>query len=173
MLKRVLRQSLKRIRKPTWTASTAEAFLVNWKLEKAYGVIRGWYKTCSKKPPKPTFWDEEVTRCEYEILFKDEEPKCNPIPIIYNPPEGIDDQPPNKGEIVAVLKKLKLGKSPGALGIRVEDLREWHPLAPEKSRKNQERGWGTIIRRRGDLGKGARVGEHCAGVLPWGSSTDS
>ena len=44
---------------------------------------------------------------------------------------GIDDQPPDEGEVVAALKKLKLGKSPGASGIRVEDLREWHRLARE------------------------------------------
>ena len=127
-LKRVLKQSLKKDRKARLetVASTAEAFLVNRKIEKAYGVIRGWYKTRSKKPPKPTFWGEEATRREYEILFTDEEPKCNPIPIIYNPPEGIDDQPLDEGEIVAALKK-----SPGASGIRVEDLREWHRLARE------------------------------------------
>ena len=127
-LKRVLKQSLKKDRKARLetVASTAEAFLVNRKIEKAYGVIRGWYKTRSKKPPKPTFRGEEATRREYEILFTDEEPKCNPIPIIYNPPEGIDDQPLDEGEIVAALKK-----SPGASGIRVEDLREWHRLARE------------------------------------------
>ena len=86
---------------------------------------------CTRTTNLTAFRDEEATRHEYATLFTDEEPKAVPIPIIYNPPEGIDDQPPDEAEVVAALKKLKLGKSPGASGIRVEDLREWHRLARE------------------------------------------
>jgi len=99
--------------------------MTNGNIEGAYGKLQGWYKDASGRAPKPTYQDAKATRMEYEKLFTREEPPGESIPIHIHPRPRVDDEPPQEWEVVAALKKMRLNKSPGASGIRVEDLRSW------------------------------------------------
>ena len=110
------------------TQTLAESYLSDGKVSEAYGAIKGWYRGMTNRPPKPLRRDEDKLRKEYESLFSRVEPEGEPIPIHIDP-NPIPDDPPNEREVVSALKRLRLGKSPGASGIRVEDLRRWHRLA--------------------------------------------
>jgi hypothetical protein len=111
-------------------AALAENYLKGGEVHEAYAAIQGWYRGVTNKPPKPTHRDEESVRREYETLFTRADPEGEPIPI-HIEPTPINDEPPNENEVVKALKRLRLGKSPGASGIRAEDLRRWHRLARE------------------------------------------
>ena len=111
-------------------AALAENYLKGGEVHEAYAAIRGWYRGITNKPPKPTHRDEESVRKEYETLFSRGDPEGDPIPI-HIEPSPINDEPPNEKEVVRALKRLRLGKSPGASRIRAEDLRRWHRLARE------------------------------------------
>jgi hypothetical protein len=62
---------------------------------------------------------------EYEKLFSAETPLGEEIPIHIHPTPQVNDNPPSEREIIDALGKIKLGKSPGATGIRAEHLRKW------------------------------------------------
>jgi hypothetical protein len=134
-LKTEIRKSLRRDRKARVdsVAAQAETFLNARAINMAYGSIRGWYRDTSGKSPKPTIKEARTTRTEYQKLYTAEKPSEPPLPI-HVTPAIISDLEPSEMEIVAALKKLKLGKAAGASGIRVEDLRLWHKNArePEK-----------------------------------------
>jgi hypothetical protein len=134
-LKTEIRKSLRRDRKARVdsVAAQAETFLNARAINMAYGSIRGWYRDTSGKSPKPTIKEARTTRTEYQKLYTTEKPSEPPLPI-HVTPAIISDLEPSEMEIVAALKKLKLGKAAGASGIRVEDLRLWHKNArePEK-----------------------------------------
>jgi hypothetical protein len=106
-------------------AEEIESYLTADNPKEAYKRLQGWYKQRSGRPPKPTYKDEEATRKEYENLFGAEEPPGEDIPIHISPMPDINDEPPTEQEIIRALKKLKLGRAPGASGIRVEHLRTW------------------------------------------------
>jgi hypothetical protein len=122
-----LRRSLNRDRQRRMdkVAEEIESYLTADNPKEAYRKLQGWYKQRSGRPPKPTYRDEEITRKEYEKLFGAEEPPGEDIPIHIFPTPEIDDEPPTEQEIINALKKLRLGKAPGATGIRVEHLRTW------------------------------------------------
>ena len=126
-LRRDIRKSLNKDRKDraAAAATTAEALLARGKVEEAYSSIKGWYKEASGRPPKPDFRDAAETRTEYETLFTAEAPSGEPIPLCM-PHSDIDDGPPSEGEVITALFCLKNRKSPGASGIRVEDLKRWY-----------------------------------------------
>ena len=41
-------------------------------------------------------------------------------------PADTDDGPPSEDEVITAISCLKKGKSPGASGIRVEDIKRWY-----------------------------------------------
>jgi hypothetical protein len=63
---------------------------------------------------------------EYKSRFAKRDPVGEPIPISPARNANIDDGIPSDDEIECALKRLRRRKSPGASGIRVEDLLKWH-----------------------------------------------
>jgi Reverse transcriptase (RNA-dependent DNA polymerase) len=60
-----------------------------------------------------------------ELLFSEEHAPGEPIKPQLEPKPVICDKPPTEEELIASINTMKLNKSPGASGIRVEHLREW------------------------------------------------
>jgi hypothetical protein len=143
-----LRKSLKRDRqnRSNKIAEEIEACLVNDNVKEAYGKLQGWYKQRTGHVPKPTYKDEEITREEYTNLFSQEEPPGDDIPIHISPKPQINDEPPSVNEIMMALKKLRLGKAPGATGIRVEHLREWMSGATKIKEPKFVGEWAMVIK---------------------------
>ena len=125
-LKRLLRKSLQADRKSRIdkVANEVDSLLKDAKVQEAYGILRSWYRDKPGHVAKPTIQDEQKTRKEYESLFTAEEPPGMPIPI-HITPNIIDDSRPTEKEICTALKGMRLGKTPGGSGIRVEHLRKW------------------------------------------------
>jgi Reverse transcriptase (RNA-dependent DNA polymerase) len=92
--------------------------------EKAFGRIKGWYKEKPEHVPKPTPEQEKKTREEYQNLYARKEPPGTSIPIHVDPSD-IDDTTPPEIEVWKALKAMRLGKSAGMTGIKVEHLRDW------------------------------------------------
>ena len=114
--------------------------------KEAFRKLQSWYKERSGRAPLPTYKDEKVTREEYRKLYREEEPPGNDIPIHISPMPEINDEPPTEREVIKALKKLKLGKAPGATGLRVEHLRTWMSGATRAKDQIHVGEWAMIIK---------------------------
>ena len=136
-LKKPIRKSLQadRKRRIDKLSTEIEALLKAKQVQTAYGLLRGWYREKPGHIAKPTIQDEKKTRDEYESLFTPEESPGEPIPI-HRSSCLINDSPPTAEEVCEALMGMKLGKTPGGSGIRVEHLRDWMEGAkPGESQK--------------------------------------
>jgi hypothetical protein len=61
---------------------------------------------------------------EYSALYTRVNPTGEPIPILIAPFD-VDDEAPKEGEIEDTVRRLKLGKAPGTLGIKSDHLKMW------------------------------------------------
>jgi len=143
-----LRRSLKKDRQNriNKVADEIESYLVSKRTKEAFQKLQGWYKKRSGRPPKPTFGDEEATRTEYENLFTAEIPPGEDIPIHIHPTPQVNDNPPSEREIINALGKIKLGKSPGATGIRAEHIRTWMSGATRAKDPIFVREWAMVVK---------------------------
>jgi exonuclease III len=146
-LKKQINKNLKEDRKARTdrVAEQIEKHLMKNQVKEAYETLQGWYKDISGRAPKPTYNDESETRAEYEKLFSKEDPPGTAIPIHIRPRPEIADGPPTEEEVVQALKKMRLRKSPGASGIRVEDLRNWHHEARVKKSQKGIELWEKVL----------------------------
>jgi hypothetical protein len=125
-LKKVVRRGIQRDRAEqiNKTAATIETLLEGGKVQEAYSILRHWYKDKTLQPPKPTTGDAAKTRLEYEKLYTAQEQTEPPITICAAPVE-INDDTPTEEEIKKAVKRMRLGKAPGATKIRTEHLQTW------------------------------------------------
>jgi len=116
-------------------AASACSLLEEGKIRDAFGAIKGWYKSASPRPAKPSIEELELTRAEYKNLYSAEEPSEAPFPI-FAEPSDINDGPPTESEVVESLNTLRNHRAAGATGITAEDLKDWHfnarPEDPEE-----------------------------------------
>ena len=106
-------------------------------------------------------------REEFIKLYSEEKPKGENLQINIQPFK-INDQTPSEEEIKKAVMKMKLNKSPGATGIRVEHLREWMK-GSENGQKNRTRSMekGNTSNQRGFLWTNAEI------VWTWNPGNDS
>jgi exonuclease III len=125
-LKKVVRNGIRRDRmeRINKTATTIENLLQDGKVQEAYTILRHWYRDRAAQPPKPTLMDAAKTRAEYEKLYTEQRPS-EPAITIHTQPAEVNDATPTEDEIKKAVKRMRLGKAPGATAIRTEHLRKW------------------------------------------------
>jgi hypothetical protein len=111
------------------TSEEIESELADGNSKGAYQILSGWYREKAKKPLKPTPEEAAAQRQERILLYAKRDPPGAPIPIHLAQPFTVKDEIPDEEEIIDTLMSMKLGKSPGASGIRVENLRCWLKMA--------------------------------------------
>jgi hypothetical protein len=143
-----LRRSLNKDRKCRMdkVAEEIESYLTANSPKEAFHKLQNWYKERSGRPPKPTLGDAEATRKEYEKLFGAEHPPGEDIPIHISPTPHVNDDPPSEKEIIEALKRIRLGKAPGATGIRIEHLRKWMAGATKAKDPTYVGEWAMVIK---------------------------
>jgi hypothetical protein len=103
----------------------AQAHLATNNSRQAYQFLRNWCKTRKIKPPNPTPTDMDNLHNKYKELYTAVPPTAPPIntyvhyDIVNTAPKEIDE----------ALSRLKPRKTPGASGIILEDLQNWHHRA--------------------------------------------
>jgi hypothetical protein len=118
-------------------AEEVQVLLDDNKPARAFAALKGWYKTITGKPSKPTIVESDATTKEYEELYRAETPAGDEIPINVTP-RGVRDDKPDQNEIWQALKRMKLGRATGATGISVEDVRRWREEAMEEGATGAE-----------------------------------
>ena len=66
-------------------------------LQEAWNIAKGWYKTVSRKAPKPSRQDFNELHQERTALYSTEPSPGDPIPVRLNAPFPINDAPPHRG----------------------------------------------------------------------------
>ena len=108
-------------------ANRAEMNLKDGNVVEAYHVLSKWYREQTNKTTNPTFQDIDTIQSEFKELYKKENQTKEEIKTYVN--YDINDEMPNELEIIKALNKLKNGKSPGASGISVDNLKSWYKKA--------------------------------------------
>jgi hypothetical protein len=140
VLRKKIRKSLKKDREERCekAAKEIEEYLTKGKSKEAYAKLRFWYKP-KEKPSKPTLQDERRTREEYDLLYRSSTPDKENI-VVQRMKDDINDDIPSEEEIKKAVMRMRLGKTPGATGIKVEDLRKWMEQAEnDNNRENWEK----------------------------------
>jgi hypothetical protein len=60
----------------------------------------------------------------FSVLYREEEPPGNPIPVYYHP-VPVPDGCPDEDKVAATIQKLRSGKAPGPTGLHMDELKEW------------------------------------------------
>jgi hypothetical protein len=105
----------------------------------AYGLLKAWYRQATGRPLKPTREDISKISDDFEELFSNHPPPGDPLPI-HVQPFVISDDIPDEEEIGRAIMRLSNGKSPGATGMRAEDLKRWY-----KNREETPEPWEKLV----------------------------
>ena len=109
----------------------------------AWAALRGWYRSASDRPPKPSREDLASVTSEYSNLYTRVDPPGDPIPIVVEPFE-IRDDVPNSDEIAQSVRQLRCGKAPGPSKMRAEHLKDWLSAATREDSPDTAN-WDTLV----------------------------
>jgi hypothetical protein len=130
------RDRRERIRK---VGDEIEGHLEQNRTKEAYGLLKRWYHKATGRPLKPTREDLDKVSDDFEHLFSHRPPPGEDLPI-HVEPFPIPDTIPDEDEIGGAIMRLKNGKSPGATGMRAEDLKRWYT-----NREGQPEPWEKLV----------------------------
>jgi hypothetical protein len=91
----------------------------------------------------PAHSDLERLVAEYSALYTRANPPGDPIPILVAPFD-LDDEVPKEREIEDTVRRLKLDKAPGPLGIKSEHLKVWLDAA-QRSKDPDPVKWNKFV----------------------------
>ena len=149
-LKKDLRRAMRQDRKNRQN-DVGEKFSTNFaggNMRKAYSGIRGWYRKRTGDEKKPTVREMTTIHNTYKNLFTESTSEKEEIPILVEP-TMIDDEVPSEQEIRDAVKQLRNFKSPGASGIKVENLKLWaaeSEITEEEERTPRRDRWEKLMR---------------------------
>jgi hypothetical protein len=112
------------------TGDAMEEHIAQNRSKEAYGLLKRWYRNVTEKPLTPTREDLAKVSDDFELLFTRRPPPGAELPI-HVTPFPIPDNIPDEDEIGGAIMRLKNGKSPGATGMRAEDLKRWYTKREE------------------------------------------
>jgi hypothetical protein len=112
------------------TGDAMEEHIAQNRSKEAYGLLKRWYRNVTGKPLTPTREDLAKVSDDFELLFTRRPPPGAELPI-HVTPFPIPDNIPDEDEIGGAIMRLKNGKSPGATGMRAEDLKRWYTKREE------------------------------------------
>ena len=147
-LQKLLRQSLQndRTNRVNKTAMEAQDLLKNGGIIEAYHLLQKWYRNKAEKTTNPTYESMDKIQEEYQQLYASRTITGDDIPTYVR--FNIIDSAPEEPEIIKALKKLKNGKSPGASGISVDEMKTWYFKArlSEHTTIEDTTKWNNIIK---------------------------
>ena len=120
-----------------------EAIVSKNQLREAWSKIQRWFREAKGHRAPPTSERLDQTSTLREDIYSKHPPEGAPLPILVQP-VIIADGPPEVGEIVAAVRKLRSGRVGGPSGMKAERLKSWLREATREKEPDTET-WEKVI----------------------------
>ena len=126
-----------RLRRAQEAGATIESLHAQGEFKMAWAEFKGWYKTASDSPPKPSRVElDRITR-EYSSLYsKSNSLPEETVPVLVAPWTVLDDTP-DDDEIAAAVCQLRSPRAPGPSKLTSSHLKEWMRAAEVAADKHK------------------------------------